>query len=227
MLNKIKLNLTNNDILKKSLEIFMKMNKRHRNQFVIYLPSIINCFKNVNGYYQNFFLIFNNNFIENYKINKKNYFDLYSLQQCEFNCNLGLNNKCYFIDPIEKEQSNSNLSRESNSALGMIKNRKAQADKELIINAFNSKNCKVEDDWNEWFKNISKILFEQSPSFALYYCSIVADYHFPLIIELYNYGFISVWTNLNDYHKMTVIQNLNDALDHPKTPNDILLTILN
>ena len=56
---------------------------------------------------------------------------------------------------------------------------------------------------------------------------MVADYYFPLIIELYNYGFISVWRNFNDYHKMSVINNLICALDNPKTPNDILLTILN
>ena len=56
---------------------------------------------------------------------------------------------------------------------------------------------------------------------------MIADYYFPLINELYNYGFISVWNILSDYHKNKIVKELNNVLEHNKTPNDVLLMILN
>ena len=107
------------------------------------------------------------------------------------------------------------------------KNRKTQIDNDLIIKMFDNSNCIVEEDWHDWFKSSSKILFEQSPSYILFSCHLLSDYYFPLILELYNYGFFTVYINNNDKNKMILTKDLISALDNPKTPNDILLTILN
>ena len=108
-----------------------------------------------------------------------------------------------------------------------IRNRKNSINNDLIIKIFDTSNCVVEEDWQEWFKSTTKVLFEQSPSFTLYYCRFIADYYFPLIIELYNYAFFLAYTNNNDQNKIRLTNDLKKALENPKTPNEILLTILN
>ena len=44
------------------------------------------------------------------------------------------------------------------------KNRKNSINNDLIIKAFDTSNCVVEEDWHEWFKSTTKVLFDQSPS---------------------------------------------------------------
>ena len=107
------------------------------------------------------------------------------------------------------------------------KNRKNSINNDLIIKAFETSNCVIEEDWHEWFKSTTKVLFDQSPSYTLYYCRFIADYNFPLIVELYNYAFFLVYTNNNDQNKKKLTDDLQNALNNPKTPNEILLTILN
>ena len=124
-------------------------------------------------------------------------------------------------------RNSTNLSLNKYLSNQSLKNRKAQIDNDLILKIFDNSNCLVEEDWQDWFKSSSKILFEQSPSYILYNCHLLSDYYFPLIIELYNYGFFTVYINNNDKNKMILTQGLISALNNPKTPNDILLTILN
>jgi hypothetical protein len=107
------------------------------------------------------------------------------------------------------------------------KNRIGLIDINQIINLFSTLNCTSEDDWNEWFKSSSKILFEQSPSYALYYCHYVIDYYFPLIRDLYSFAFYSTIKNIEDESKSKILDDIISALNSPKTPSDILLTILN
>ena len=107
------------------------------------------------------------------------------------------------------------------------KNRKNSINNDLIIKTFDTSNCVVEEDWQEWFKSTTKILFDQSPSNTLFYCRFIADYYFPLIIELYNYAFFLAYVNNNDQSKIRLTNDLQNALQNPKTPNEILLTILN
>ena len=107
------------------------------------------------------------------------------------------------------------------------KKRENSINNDLIINTFDSTNCEVEEDWKEWFKSTTKILFDQSPSKTLYCCRFIADYYFPLIIELYNYAFFLAYMNNNDKNKILLTNDLKKALDNTKTPNEILLTILN
>ena len=107
------------------------------------------------------------------------------------------------------------------------RSRSSMMNKEALLNEFNPSNCSIEDDWHEWFKSSSKSLFLQSPSYALFCCQSVSDYYQPLLNELYNYAFISVWKMLNVDQKSTLISYLNAALEGNKTPPEILLTILN
>ena len=124
--------------------------------------------------------------------------------------------------------TSSKKSKKSNQFLNKTnKNRKNSINNDLIIKIFDTSNCVVEEDWQEWFKSTTKVLFEQSPSFTLYYCRFIADYYFPLIIELYNYAFFLAYTNNNDQNKIRLTNDLKKALENPKTPNEILLTILN
>ena len=174
---------------------------------------------------------------------------------CKINCVLGLNNrnKQNIIsirntndDELDFESVDENnkrtiqksmfklksekytTERNENLSVGKkSKNRKNLIAVNQIIKVFSATNCTGEDDWNEWFKSSSKILFEQSPSFTIFYCHNVIDYYYPLIRELYSYAFYSTIKNINTDNKSKIMDNLLSALNSPKTPNDILLTILN
>ena len=174
---------------------------------------------------------------------------------CKINCILGLNTTKQNIssgnennlDKSENEKVEDNRSSTSKSPshknknkLNNSRNESTSLSKETrkdrrsliainqIINIFSNENCTGEDDWNEWFKSSSKILFEQSPSYAIFYCHNVIDYYYPLIRELYSYAFYSTIKNISDEgNKSKIIDDLLSALNSPKTPNDILLTILN
>ena len=222
LIEKIEKGKNKSRLIKRSFELFLKMNNRNRTEFIGFLPLIIQTFRNYNlldnYFHQIYFNLIN---YENYSnLTEKQLISRYINQICSIQCSYGINTKKINISPIN--QKNQNLNN-----IFPIKNRKTQTDKESIIKAFDTTNCIVSDDWKEWFKLTSEKLFQQSPSYALFYCHTIADYYFPLILELYNYGFISVWTNLNDYDKMSVINDLQKALEHKKTPNDILLAILN
>ena len=213
IIEKIKLDNLDNKVILKCFDIFKKMNTIDRNHFIGYLPQIIIIFKEKNILNQNYNIIKEILDDINYTtITKKELKSKLKTKLCPLN----------FIITEKPIIQNTNISQNN-----IIKNRKTQTDIELIISKFETSNRKVEDDWREWFKLTSKTLFEQSPSYALFYCHMVADYYFPIINELYNYGFISVWNILNDYHKNQIIKELNSALEHSKTPNNILLMILN
>ena len=175
-------------------------------------------------------------------------------QTCFLNCYYGFN---HIIKEniknkklIKKRRTNQSLKKSSNTNISQVarkedvnnwspknnkkgqfmnthRNRKNSINNELIINAFNAQNCLVEEDWLEWFKSTIKVLFDQSPSFTLYYCRFIAEYYFPSISELYNYAFFLAYKNNNDKNKLYLIDTLKLALQNPKTPNEILLTILN
>ena len=124
---------------------------------------------------------------------------------------------------LDKSNNSINLNKKSQS----FKNHKNKFDNEKIMRVFNNTQCSVEEDWYDWFKSSSKILFEESPSFILLTINSLSEYYFPLILELYNYAFLTVYTNNNDKNKETLTNMLINAINNPKTPNDILLTILN
>ena len=115
-------------------------------------------------------------------------------KSCIINCDLGFNNQKeegqLLINFINDNDNRRNMKKsiikkkidksfDSNQDILVdikkkkAKNRKALIDVNQIVNLFSTMNCSGEDDWNEWFKSSSKILFEQSPSYALFYCHYV------------------------------------------------------
>ena len=226
LIEKIEKGKNKASLISRSFDLFLKMNNRNHAEFIGFLPLIIQTYRKY-GYIDKYFELIYSNIIKYYNftdLTLKQLIEKYTNQICTINCKYALNSN-------ENLQLNNNLKQtnelKTNNNLFPIKNRKTQTDKLSIIRAFNTKNCKLSDDWKEWFKKTSSTIFQQSPSYALFYCHIIASFYFPLIIELYNYGFISVWSNLNDYQKMYVTNNFEKALKHEKTPNDILLAILN
>jgi len=98
---------------------------------------------------------------------------------------------------------------------------------ESLIKEFKTNNCITEDDWHEWFKLTSQKIFENSPSYILYLCYKHCGYDLEIINELYNSAFYNFWISCNDNLKNELSENLKEILKNPKTPDDILLIILN
>ena len=95
-----------------------------------------------------------------------------------------------------------------------------------LVKEFDTSNCLSEEDWHEWFKNCTKKLFEQSPSYIIFSCHKNNVYDPQVINELYNSAFYSLWKKCGR-RKRELAKNLQIILKNPKTPNDILLTVLN
>lgn len=195
----------------KIMQLFLVMNEKLRSDFLIFLPMIIRTTRNLGINLAPYFGEIKSS------LDKDEIVEEIKNRNCEINR----------VSTIKRKRTGSHNSNYYDNRENINKTRKSQIDKDLLVREFDPVNCSIEEDWLEWFKSTSKILFEQSPSYALYYCHNVADYYTPLLTELYNYAFISCWRNLNDYHKMSIISYLNTALTSAKTPNEILLTILN
>ena len=239
----------------KIIDIFRKMNQINREHFITFLPTIIKYLKgfgllkyiNYESNIQPMIIEFSDyNFLS-----IENFEKIMTSEICFINCDQGFNKlkkenkknkanlslrKSSTLKKIDSSQSSSkdvDLSISSRKSKKNIflnqtnKNRKNSINNDLIIKTFDTANCVVEEDWQEWFKSTTKVLFDQSPSNTLYYCRFIADYYFPLIIELYNYAFFLAYINNNDQNKIRITNDLKKALENPKTPNEILLTILN
>jgi FKBP12-rapamycin complex-associated protein len=158
-------------------------------------------------------------------MNVNDFIDRIQSQLCKINCFCGYyslsNSRKKEIDVFRDDIWAKPRFRQS------VRIKKTKEDNRIIIKQFDTSYCSVEEDWNEWFKSSSKILFKQSPIYALYICHVLADYYFPLVIELYNYGFLSIFENMSEQNKMVLTNNLVKAISNNKTPNDILLNILN
>lgn len=191
----------------KIMKIFLDMMNNFRNNFLTFFPLVMRTAKSCGIPQLEYFNSFKNILEKNEIIEQINHY-----QPRNRGCN-------------RKKTSDSNESTQ-NSA-NKIRTRSGMMNKESLLNEFNPSNCSLEDDWKEWFKSSSKSLFLQSPSHALFCCQSVSDYYPPLISDLYNYAFISVWKMLNMDQKATIISYLNSALEGSKTPPEILLTILN
>ena len=98
---------------------------------------------------------------------------------------------------------------------------------ESLIKEFETNNLITEDDWHEWLKVSSKKIFENSPSYILYLCYKNNVYDSQIMNELYNSAFYSLWISCTDELKQKLSKNLQEILNNPKTPDDILLIILN
>ncbi len=247
---------SNKKLLLTIIEIFKKMNQINREHFIHFLPMIVENLKGFGlikhiNYEKNIQPMLMEYSDYNYE-KVEDFENMIDSQTCLLNCILGFNHNSK-EDKNNEKQNNSKksnkLKNNNNSntdiATGTMKdgeknpsqknifinqfnkNRKISINNELIIKTFNTNNCVIEEDWQEWFKSTVKVLFENSPSFTLYYCRFIADYYFPLISELYNYAFFLAYKNNNDKNKIQLTDDLKNALQNSKTPNEILLTILN
>ena len=241
-------------ILNGTLTIFKRMNMTNSSDFIEYLPFILKTLKETNIlYYLDVKQKIKTFILDSHEcafLSKKDFLNQLCGENCTINCIQGFNSNKKLLQnllnrslPVSKSSTLLNSSASSqntnnqldtakssmNLTLGSqpYKNKKNQFDNEKIIRVFNNTQCSVEEDWYDWFKSSSKILFEESPSFILLTINSLSEYYFPLILELYNYAFLTVYTNNNDKNKEILTNMLINAINNEKTPNDILLTILN
>ncbi len=179
-------------------------------------------------------------------LNISNYRTKKILQLCFPKCKLGfIRFKHSGEENTNKKSNNDNKSLKLNTSapnqydkipsLTLSKNyikkknlsRRNIIDDDLIIKAFDISNCFEQKDWLDWFKSMTKVIFDQSPSIFLKSSIFLTEYYFPLIIELYNYSFLDVYKTINEQKKTFLSSNLAIALKNPKTPDEILLAILN
>ena len=185
-----------------------------------------------------------------------NYQKRISLSYCKINCHLGFNsftnnknenkkeNKIIsskdlsdYYKAIEDMEIENDMYFKTKKPRGsfakkklnniIVKNRRGYVNNELVIKAFDNNNCKLEKDWNEWFKIIVKSVFEQTPSNFIYICYLITEYYNSLNIDLAPYAFYTVYSNNNDVNKAKLTKYLDVAIKNEKTPNKILLEILN
>ena len=214
----------NKSILNLLLELFEKMNIINRDHFIRYLPQILKTFKSLGIIkYVN---------LEKETCNSKNEKNITSLlntdkinfENCSINCIYGFPKGKMSKNKAKNIQSdNTDWRSNFNNEEGI--NRKNEINSDLI-ESFDISKCYTQEDWQEWFKSNTKVLFEQSSSSVLRRTSFLTDYYFPFIMELYNYAFFLAYTTINDNIKKKLIQTLKDALLNSKTPNEILLVIL-
>ena len=72
-----------------------------------------------------------------------------------------------------------------------------------LLKEFDTSGCSNDEDWHEWFKNSTKKLFEQSPSFIIYSCHKNNIYDPQIINELYNSAFYSLWKECEESQRNT------------------------
>ena len=239
-----------NQLLEKIMNIFNNMNLINKDKFVNFLPMIIKNIKNISlikcADYEKEILPMLTEYPTHNYLNISNYRTKKILQLCFPKCKLGfIRFKHSGEENTNKKSNNDNKSLKLNTSapnqydkipsLTLSKNyikkknlsRRNIIDDDLIIKAFDISNCFEQKDWLDWFKSMTKVLFDQSPSIFLKSSIFLTEYYFPLIIELYNYSFLDVYKTINEQKKTFLSSNLAIALKNPKTPDEILLAILN
>ena len=83
------------------------------------------------------------------------------------------------------------------------------------------------DDWLEWQKQLSLALLRESPQQILRHCASVAVKQDSLGRELFNAGFLSCWSELDDQQQDELIHVLELACQAVNLPPDTAQTILN
>ena len=228
----------------KILYIFKDMYSIKRENFINFLPMIIKNFKKItiikSNDYESIILPMILEYPNFNVLNKTNYRTKKIIQPCFPLCKFGFNKIKKGKYSFQNEKRHSNISKKNsiNSKINInqnsknVKNKKNMSrrqsiDDDLIIKIFDTTNCLTQKDWHDWLKSTTKILFDQSPSIFLNSSKFLIDYSYPLINELYNYSFLDVYKNINETKKTYLSSNLSRALENPKTPNEILLTIIN
>eukprot|EP01083_Nonionella_stella_P006217 18090_1 len=101
-----------------------------------------------------------------------------------------------------------------------------------VVQRWDPEQAYTKDDWIEWLKSLQVELLKQSPNAALRLCAPLAQKHYPLSAQLFSGGFLSCWSELEDFLQDELIRCISTAfhgaLRNPgSVPNEVLLTLLN
>ncbi|KAJ1950660.1 phosphatidylinositol kinase- protein kinase tor1, partial [Dispira parvispora] len=83
------------------------------------------------------------------------------------------------------------------------------------------------EDWLSWINRFNLMLLEESPSRALRACSSLASQYPPLAKDLFNVGFVTMWSECAEPDQDLLVQAMRNALVNKDVPNEILQTVLN
>ena len=244
---------TNITILNKCFEIIDIMNNRYRHYFLLFLPKLINyCI--INGLIDNIdFRQKIKNYI-NYETEytfmdvdkfKKKIF----LEYCNINCYYAFNsftimkandtfdntNKIFPELELEKDNDNNldiqkrmkSIFSKKRLTMRLIKRRQSVIKNDIVIKSFENSNCSLEKDWIEWYRKVNKSIFEQNPSKFIYIYYMITEYYLNMSFDLIPHCFLSVFNNNTDNNRAIIIGNIEKALTNPKTPDYIIISILN
>ncbi|ORX99768.1 PtdIns-3-kinase tor2 [Basidiobolus meristosporus CBS 931.73] len=130
------------------------------------------------------------------------------------------------LGKIQDERLNEMKLEESPADVGAMK--KLPVNQQHLKRAWEATQRSTKDDWNEWIRRLSVELLKESPSPALRACATnLAPVYYPLARELFNAGFVSCWSELDDNFQDELVRSLEFALKSPNIPPEILQMLLN
>ncbi|CEM08834.1 unnamed protein product [Vitrella brassicaformis CCMP3155] len=102
-----------------------------------------------------------------------------------------------------------------------------QVHQQSLKQAWETNNRSTREEWAEWMRRFSLELLRESPSPALRTCWSLSQVYQPLSKELFPVAFLSCWLHLYDTMQDALAKALEQALQSPNLPPDVLQTILN
>jgi FKBP12-rapamycin complex-associated protein len=104
---------------------------------------------------------------------------------------------------------------------------KLKIDESKLHKAWAASNASTREDWVEWMRRLSVELIRESPQAPIRFCLEIAEEYYPLVTELFNAAFLSVWTALSRQSQEELIDCLMIAFKSPNVPADIMQMLLN
>ena len=239
-------------ILNKFFELLDIMNSKYRKYFLLFLPKIINCCIN-NGLIENIefrqklkrYINYETEFtfMDVDKFKKKIFLDY-----CNINCYYAFNNfavgknndqdrKDMVLPELELEKDEENILDEKKGmkatfykkrlSMRLIRSRQSVIKNDIVIKSFENCNCTLEKDWIEWYRKVNKSILEQNPSKFIYIFYMITEYYLNMSFDLNPHCFLSVFNNNTDNNRRVIIGNIEKAITNPKTPDYIIISILN
>jgi FKBP12-rapamycin complex-associated protein len=128
-------------------------------------------------------------------------------------------------ETYEDDEDESELDGTDESTTSEVK--KMHVNQQSLRKAWEASQRATKEDWTEWIRGFSVELLRESPSPALRSCSALAQVYHPLARELFNAGFVSCWTELDDKSQAEVVRALEMAFSSPNLPPEVLQNLLN
>eukprot|EP01130_Rhizamoeba_saxonica_P008636 TRINITY_DN3490_c2_g1_i1.p1 TRINITY_DN3490_c2_g1~~TRINITY_DN3490_c2_g1_i1.p1 ORF type:complete len:1462 (-),score=255.39 TRINITY_DN3490_c2_g1_i1:71-3847(-) len=101
---------------------------------------------------------------------------------------------------------------------------------DLLLDAWDNSSCFIGNDWAIWIRDLTIMLLKHSPSKSLQCCSSLAINFAPIGDNLFNYAFISLWSDITEKNleevKDNIIARIEQALMSDSIPLDILHKLL-